>query len=172
MKAGGVTLSGGEPLFQPDFTEALVNELSLLGIHVAVDTCGYASREIFERLLPKVHLWLFDFKGADIEKHKENTGVKPDLILQNLDFLISQKAEIILRYPVVPGFNDTEFDISALFHLLDKSREGLKRCICFLIIVWVKISSDASIFQNLILFQNPTARLLPGLLFQLWLLCR
>lgn len=123
---GGVTLSGGEPLFQPDFTESLVNELSLLGIHLAVDTCGYASREIFERLLPKVHLWLFDFKGADVEKHKENTGVKPDLILQNLDFLISQKAEIILRYPVVPGFNDSEFDISALFHLLDKNRGRIK----------------------------------------------
>lgn len=123
---GGVTLSGGEPLFQPDFTVALVNELSMVGIHVAIDTCGYASKEIFELLLPKVNLWLYDFKGADIEKHKKNIGVKPDLILQNLNFLISKKAEIILRYPVVPGFNDTEYDISALFHLLDKNRERIK----------------------------------------------
>lgn len=123
---GGVTISGGEPLFQPEFTEKLARDISSIGISVAIDTSGYAPGRILDRLLPYVTLWLFDYKGYDPERHLENTGVENSLILENLEYLISKNAHVILRYPVVPGFNDSEMDISGLFHLLDKYKGQLQ----------------------------------------------
>ena len=122
---GGVTISGGEPLFQPDFTEKLASDISSIGISVAIDTSGYAARRILDRLLPHVSLWLYDYKGYDPIRHIENTGVDNSLILENLEYLISKNAQVILRYPVVPGLNDSEVDISGLFHLLDRYKGHL-----------------------------------------------
>lgn len=123
---GGVTLSGGEPLAQPEFSIPLARELSSLGIHVALDTSGYGPRSVLTSMLPYVSLWLYDFKGYDAQRHIENTGVDNTLILANLDYLIQQKAQVVLRYPVVPGFNDTDKDISGLFHLLQKYKSGIR----------------------------------------------
>ncbi|MGC8865224.1 MAG: glycyl-radical enzyme activating protein [Bacteroidales bacterium] len=123
---GGVTLSGGEPLMQPEFSLALAREISRLGIHVALDTSGYAPRSLLSTLFPYVRLWLYDFKGFNPQRHYENTGVDNTIILENLDYLIRQQAPLVLRYPLVPGFNDTEQDISGLFHLLLKYKGGIR----------------------------------------------
>ncbi len=122
---GGITLSGGEPLMQPEFTTALARELSKLYLHVALDTSGYAPRSVLSILLPYVDLWLYDFKGANTRRHFENTGVDNTLIIENLEYLIQQKAPVVLRYPVVPGYNDTEKDISFIFHFLLKYKGGI-----------------------------------------------
>ncbi|MCA1756650.1 MAG: glycyl-radical enzyme activating protein [Bacteroidales bacterium] len=103
---GGVTLSGGEPLMQADF---LVESLSLFkdaGMHTTLDTSGYASNSVMNRVMPLTDLFLFDLKHLDSDRHTEFTGVGNEQILENLDLLIREKKKIFLRFPVIPGFND------------------------------------------------------------------
>ena len=104
---GGLTLSGGEPLMQFDFTLLLLKKCRENGINTCLETCGYSSRENFKKILPYVDLFLFDYKETDTGKHKAFTGVNNETILDNLDYLYNQGAEIILRCPVIPGKNDT-----------------------------------------------------------------
>jgi len=103
---GGVTFSGGEPLFQPDFLEALLRKCKDSGIHTTVDTSGYASSEVFEKIEPYTDLYLYDLKTLDETKHKKHTGVSNKQIIRNLIKLQSQTNGVIVRLPVIPGFND------------------------------------------------------------------
>lgn len=104
---GGLTLSGGEPMAHFDFTLALLQKARQQGLHTAVETSGFAPWEHFEALLDLVDLWLWDIKASP-EKHEALTGVKFDLIYENLQKLSAAKAAIILRCPMVPGVNDEE----------------------------------------------------------------
>ncbi len=110
---GGVTFSGGEPLFQPDFLEALLRACRERGVHTALDTTCYASRAVVERMLPWTDLWLADLKHMDPEAHLRGTGVPNEPILENLRFLASRGAGIRARIPLVPGFNDKREDLQA-----------------------------------------------------------
>jgi len=103
---GGMTVSGGEPLFQPDFTEALLRAAKERGIHTAIETSGYAKTEIIERLIPLTDLFLYDLKLTDPEEHKRYTGVDNRMILNNLRYLNGKGARVILRLPIIPGIND------------------------------------------------------------------
>ena len=103
---GGLTLSGGEPLAQIDFTIALLSAAKEQGIHCCLETAGFASRERFQRVLPLVDLFLYDFKETDPVRHAEFTGQSNKLILENLHFLHDAGATIQLQCPIVPGFND------------------------------------------------------------------
>jgi glycyl-radical enzyme activating protein len=107
QSGGGLTISGGEPMLQADFTLALLQAARAEGIHTCLDTCGWASQRAFEQVLPFVDLFLFDFKASDPAAHKELTGVSNELILSNLDFLVRKGASIRLRCPLIPGINDT-----------------------------------------------------------------
>ena len=111
---GGVTVSGGEPAMQFEFTCELLRRCRESGVHTALDTCGQAAREIYEALLPQTDLFLYDFKAADPEKHRRLTGVDNQLILENLKFLDQAGAAIILRCPLIPGLNDAAADLDAL----------------------------------------------------------
>jgi len=111
---GGVTLTGGEPLAQPDFALALAQAAKAAGIHVALDTCGHAPWETLARFLPTVDLFLYDFKAADPARHKELTGVDNALILANLEKLAAVGAHIFLRCPLVPGVNDDAAHLAAI----------------------------------------------------------
>ena len=103
---GGLTVSGGEPFFQPEFTRALLEEASERGIHTAVDTSLYTSWANIESVLPITDLWLVDLKLMDSERHKELTGVSNDPILKNLRALSAvEGASVIVRLPVVAGAN-------------------------------------------------------------------
>jgi len=111
---GGLTLSGGEPMAQIDFTVALLSATKEQGIHRCLETAGFANRERFLRVLPLVDLFLYDFKETDPGRHAEFTGHSNQLILQNLRFLHDAGARIQLQCPIVPGFNDREDHFAAI----------------------------------------------------------
>jgi len=103
---GGVTFSGGEPLGQSEFLEGLLSGCRKKKIHTAVDTSGYISWEILNKISPKVDLFLYDLKLMDNERHKKYTGEFNELILENLKKLSSVHNNILVRFPVIPGIND------------------------------------------------------------------
>jgi pyruvate formate lyase activating enzyme len=109
---GGVTFSGGEPLYQPDALYELLKACSKYSLHTTIDTCGYAQWKVFERILPFTDLFLFDLKLIHREKHFKYTGVSNDLVLANLEKLINNRANVELRIPVVPGVNAYKDEIS------------------------------------------------------------
>ena len=105
---GGVTLSGGECLAQPDFCIALAKLLNERSISVYVDTCGYVKREIFEKIIPYTDKFLYDIKAIDATVHEKCTGRQNRLILDNLKYLCNKGCKIEIRYPLVKGYNDFE----------------------------------------------------------------
>ncbi len=110
---GGVTLSGGEPLMQPEFFIAVLNQCKRRRIHTAVDTSCYAESKIVKMAGEKADMFLCDIKHMDSEIHKRFTGVGNKLILDNLRLLSETGKEIIIRIPVIPGFNDEKANIEA-----------------------------------------------------------
>jgi glycyl-radical enzyme activating protein len=102
---GGLTLSGGEPLFQPEFAEALLKEAKMLGLDNCVETSGYTLWGALRSLLPLVDLWLYDFKETDPRLHEKFTGKPNTPILENLERLHDAGAKILLRSPMIPGHN-------------------------------------------------------------------
>jgi pyruvate formate lyase activating enzyme len=111
---GGATFSGGEPLMQPDFLRGLLGECRKREIHSAVDTCCHVSRSVLEETAPLVDLFLCDIKHMDTEMHKTYTGVDNRLILENISFLTATGCDVVIRVPVVPGFNDSVEAIEAI----------------------------------------------------------
>lgn len=105
---GGVTLSGGEPLLQADFSAELLEKLKLKDINTAVDTCGFAPRSAFEKVIPFTDIFLFDIKAVDEKVHIKCTGVSNKIILENLYYLSSCNKAMEIRIPFVPGMNDGE----------------------------------------------------------------
>jgi glycyl-radical enzyme activating protein len=120
QSCGGLTISGGEPMLQPEFTLALLKAARTEGIHTCLDTCGWASQRAFEQVLPFVDLFLFDYKATDPAAHKKLTGVSNELILSNLDFLADQGANVRLRCPLVPGVNDSPDHMEGIAALQNK----------------------------------------------------
>ncbi len=114
QSGGGVTLSGGEPLAQPDFTFSLLYAAREHRIATALDTSGYAVPEAIEEARRYVDLFLYDVKLIDRERHIEATGVGNELILDNARRLDSLGARTWIRFPLVPGTNDGEDDVRAI----------------------------------------------------------
>ena len=121
---GGMTVSGGEPLSQAAFVLELCTAAKAEGIHVAMETCGWASWETVEPFLSCVDLFLYDYK-AEKEDHKRLTGVDNDRILENLEKLSARGAHIILRCPIVPDCNDTDAHFEAIAALA-KRLDGIE----------------------------------------------
>ena len=115
---GGVTLSGGEPLHQPDFCTSLLKTLKENELHTALDTTGYASAKEIARVSPYTDLFLFDLKIMDDKEHMKYTGVSNKIILDNLRTLQEKGKEIIIRFPVIPGITDTPSNISSMIDFL------------------------------------------------------
>lgn len=108
---GGMTLSGGECLWQPDFSEALLRGAHEIGINTAIETTGYAKRDIIERIIPHVDTVLMDIKHMNSAKHKEFTTRENELILENAKYIAQNSKKLIIRTPVIPTFNATEKEI-------------------------------------------------------------
>ncbi|MBN2071574.1 MAG: glycyl-radical enzyme activating protein [Candidatus Krumholzibacteriota bacterium] len=123
---GGVTISGGEPLFQPDFLVELLKACGDEEIHIALDTSGYAERKDIERLGGLVDLYLFDIKFIDEKEHIKYTGVSNRLILDNLQYLESSGADIEIRIPLIPGITDTARNIEDIISFL-MNRDALHK---------------------------------------------
>ena len=105
---GGVTLSGGEPFFRPEFLLTLLKELKQNDITCGIDTCGFTAHNHIEAVLPYVDFFLWDIEHMNKDKHIEYTGVPNDLILDNLRFVSDNGIPVYLRLPVIPGYNDSE----------------------------------------------------------------
>jgi len=111
---GGVTISGGEPLSQPRFLVALAQALRAAGLHAALDTTGFGCTEHLLAAAGLSDLVLYDLKAFDETRHRELTGVSNRGILENLRALSAVHANIWIRIPVVPGFNDDLADLANL----------------------------------------------------------
>ena len=112
---GGVTLSGGEVMAQDiGFLVELLTLFKKRGVHVAIDTCGFAPWEKFQKILPLTDLFLYDLKALDPALHVKLTGAPNAPILENLQKLAKAGANLNLRIPVVPGANDGEAEMRAL----------------------------------------------------------
>ena len=102
---GGLTISGGEPLRQQEFAEALINAAHAEGIHCAVETTGFTAPDRFKAFLPLPDLFLYDFKHCDRDIHRAGTGVYNDVIIENLRSVVEAGKPVIARIPVIPRFN-------------------------------------------------------------------
>jgi pyruvate formate lyase activating enzyme len=109
---GGVTFSGGEPLLQPDFLNALLKECKERAIHTVVDTCGFARYEIIDSIRNKVDLFLYDIKTMDSRKHTKYTGASNEQILKNLKKLAEGGSSIVISFPIIPGINDDDKNVT------------------------------------------------------------
>jgi len=104
---GGITLTGGEPMEQPEFLFELLTKAKQAGLHTCVETSGYSKKENYQRILPLVDLFFVDYKLTDSLMHKQYTGKGNEKILSNLKFLYDNRAQLIIRCPIIPGINDT-----------------------------------------------------------------
>jgi pyruvate formate lyase activating enzyme len=114
LSGGGLTLSGGEPLAQPEFAAALLREAHAAGIHTCLDTSGHAPRHVLERVIDDVDLVLYDYKATPSARHRELTGAGSERIIENLDWLDAAGARIWLRCPLIPGVNDSPEHLAAI----------------------------------------------------------
>lgn len=103
---GGVTLSGGEPLMQPEFAISLLARFRKMGLHTVLDTCGHIPPEILCAALAHVDLVLFDIKTMDDDLHRQYTGVGNDLIMENAK-ISAGLVRTWFRIPLIDGFNDS-----------------------------------------------------------------
>lgn len=122
---GGITISGGEGMSQPDFLKELVKELKKHNLHLTIETTGYIPKETFHELAPLFDLLLFDVKHYDTNCHFEGTGVHNEQIINNLKWAFHKGLEILPRIPVIPGFNDSIQDAAGFASLLTEI--GLKK---------------------------------------------
>jgi pyruvate formate lyase activating enzyme len=117
---GGLTITGGEPMLQPEFTLELLKAAKAEGIHTCLETCGWTSQRAYEQVLPFVDLFLFDYKATDPQTHCQLTSVSNELILSNLDFLYQHGATILLRCPLIPNVNDSNEHLEGIATLAEK----------------------------------------------------
>jgi pyruvate formate lyase activating enzyme len=116
--SGGISFSGGEPLYQHEALFRLLEMARERGLHSTVDTSGHASREKIKQLARLADLILFDLKCMDEDKHHRFTGQSNRLILDNLEEVVLGPAEVIVRIPLIPGFNDSGEDITSMVEYL------------------------------------------------------
>lgn len=118
MSGGGVTLGGGEVTNQPEAAASLLDACKREGIGTAIETCGYVNPKNLKRVAPFVDLFLYDIKHIDSKRHYEWTGVRNDLILENLHWLLQNNKNVKIRMPLLKGVNDRQEDIEGIVRLL------------------------------------------------------
>ena len=126
VSGGGLTLSGGEPLFRADFSAELFAKAKGKGVSTALETSGYAPVAVVGQLAAVTDIWLYDIKGLDAGCHREQVKVDNAPILRNLRWLDAHGARIILRCPMIPGVNDFGENLVALGRLADELK-GVER---------------------------------------------
>ena len=117
---GGVTISGGEPLSQIEFTLNLLKEFKKKSLHTTLDTTGYANGEDLDKILSYTDLLLFDIKHLNPEIHQKGTGVANEIILKNFKRCLKKGKKVWVRVPVIPDFNDSNQYMDKLANFLSK----------------------------------------------------
>lgn len=124
---GGITISGGEAFVQHEFLLELLKTCKSLGWHTAIETTGYASENVIKKILPYLDLVMMDIKQLDPAIHKQFTGVDNEKILKNAIAISKKAKEMIVRVPVIPGFNADVVSIGCIAKFtaqyLDKVKE-------------------------------------------------
>ncbi len=120
LEGGGVTFSGGEPLSQSKFVLECIDRLKTK-VHCAIQTCGYAPKQVFQTAVEKADLILFDLKLYDEAEHIKYTGVSNRCILENFTFLAQSGKEFLVRIPLIPSVSDTEENMQKLAGLLHQN---------------------------------------------------
>ena len=123
---GGLTISGGECLLYPEFTQALLRLCKEAGIHTAMETALHVPEENVQRIAPWVQELFADLKIADPEKHRQYTGHTNETIIRNLKWLTNNHDHVVVRIPVIPGVNDSEADLADFGRILTELGPGLK----------------------------------------------
>lgn len=123
LSGGGVTLGGGEVLLQPEAAINLLAACKQEGINTAIETCGYAKRDVILKAAPYVDLFLFDIKHMDPERHLRLTGVRNEQILENLKELLHRRFPVKVRMPMLKGINDSREEIEAVIRFLTPYRD-------------------------------------------------
>lgn len=116
---GGITLSGGEPLYQPEFAIDILRRCKAEKLHTTLDTCGYADTEVLLAAAENTDLFLYDLKHPDSAKHEEYTDVPNGLIIENLRMLCAAGHQVLVRQPIIPGYNDDPETVEATGRLLE-----------------------------------------------------
>ena len=114
VSGGGVTASGGEILSQADFVAELFKRCREAGFHTNADTSGFGDPAALEKILEYSDLVFFDLKHMDPQKHKEYAGVSNELIIKNLELVAKKGVPVVIRVPLIPGYNDSEENLHAL----------------------------------------------------------
>ncbi len=120
---GGITISGGEPLLQPEFVCELTEKLE--GVHRALQTSGYASPEVYRKVVAGFDYVLQDLKLIDREEHIKYTGVNNENIIQNVEWLKGSGIPFVIRVPLIPGITDTAENLKAIAVLAGEHRVEL-----------------------------------------------
>ena len=123
QSGGGVTLGGGEVTSQPEAAINLLQACKQEGLHTAIETCGYTKKETILRFAEYVDLFLFDLKHIDPDRHFELTGVRNEMILENLEELLMKRNHVKVRMPMLKGINDSEAEIRGVIEFLKPFRE-------------------------------------------------
>lgn len=129
---GGVTFSGGEPLLQYEFLLEVLKACKAAGYHTAIDTSGFSSGDRYKSIIPYTDLFLFDIKHLDEDIHKELTGMTNTVILRNYHLLLESGRDIMVRIPVIPGYNDDHYHLNRLKNLLSSPGSDSLKKICLL----------------------------------------
>lgn len=112
--SGGITLSGGEPLLQADFSRSVLQKSKEHNFHTAIESCLFASTEVLESLIDFVDLWICDIKLYDEDEHKKLTGSSNRIIFQNYEYLLRRNCQILTRIPVIPSCTDSEKNLFSI----------------------------------------------------------
>ncbi len=123
---GGITLSGGEPLFQFDFSLDILKKAKKHGLHTAIETSGFAPTKHIKQIAEYTDLFLYDYKETSPHLHKTFTGVDNLIILENLTYLNDIKKDIILRCPIIPGYNDRKDHFEGICNISNKLNNILR----------------------------------------------
>jgi pyruvate formate lyase activating enzyme len=122
---GGVTISGGEPLYFPEFTLELVKKLKKESLRVAIETSCFQRWDRIEPLINFIDLFIVDIKSFDQEKHREIIGWPLSPILLNIERLITAGAKVRIHLPIIPSFNDNETHFNCCIEFLSKFSQKL-----------------------------------------------
>lgn len=125
QSGGGITISGGDPLYQSDFSLEILKASKRENIHTAIETCMYSKREVLEKFIDCVDLFIVDLKLFDSSDHEKCTGVRNEIIKSNFKYLVSQKADILVRIPLIPGITATKENIKSISAFVNNTNKSV-----------------------------------------------